>query len=171
MQVTPPLEVAEPPARRPVRRYVVVGLAGLLLLGATFAALLLSRTPALSGPQPSQSVVELAASYTLLQTLEQESVLPAWAPDGLGMATYSDKQVHLWELVGDRLSERGSLSVDQDDVQEMLWSPDGRTLAVYSKGAANMPSAPGSIAADASPWLPNQGYMTPTLTLIDPGTA
>ncbi|MDQ3931116.1 MAG: hypothetical protein M3328_18470, partial [Chloroflexota bacterium] len=36
---------------------------------------------------------------------------------------------------------------------------------------ANMPSAPGSIAADASPWLPNQGYMTPTLTLIDPGTA
>jgi WD40 repeat protein len=66
------------------------------------------------------------------------------------------------------LSHRGDVSVT--DVQGMLWSPDGRTLAAFSAGAFNMLSGPAPFPAIDSLWQPGSGYVTPTLVLIDPDT-
>ncbi|HEX8230181.1 MAG TPA: hypothetical protein VF826_12835 [Chloroflexia bacterium] len=169
MESTSPGVVPDAARSKARRIYVVAGLLALLLVVVLVFIVPALRGPISIEPQPSQGIVELAASYRPLQTLGQQGVPPAWGRDGRGMATYSDNKVQLWEFDGDRLWERGSLSID--GVQGMLWSPDGGTLAGHSVGASNMPPAPGSYAIPETPWLPGYGFVTPTLTLIDPETA
>jgi eukaryotic-like serine/threonine-protein kinase len=130
--VTPSLQTVLPSKRGIPRRTVVVGLAGLVVVGIAGSGIVWlthsqqSSIPA-APPLPSTSLPIGTTLYTY-RGHSSGVFAVAWSPDGKRLASGSqDKTVQVWDATdgGHVFTYRGHSSY----VYAVAWSPDGRRLA------------------------------------------